>query len=348
MNTLLSSYKLSDTIYLKNRIVMAPMTRRCALEDHTPTEIMVPYYARRADAGLIVTEGTLISEDAIGYGNVPGIFTDEHINAWHKITTAVHQNGGIIFIQLWHCGRISNIKFHQGLFPISSSSTHANVMLGSTQLPCSPSREATKEEIDGLILTYTQAAKNAMAAGFDGIELHGANGYLIDQFLHECTNQRSDEYGNTPENRSRFVLDVIQSCGNAIGYDRVSIRLSPAGHMNEIITSHHDKHTFTYLLEKLNLFNIAYVHTGTFDDAIEYPELDNKTMTDFIRSVYNGTVIASGGYNLDSAKSKIDKKECDLVAIGRLFISNPNLILNLKTDNALIDYDKSMLGLELY
>jgi len=169
-DVLLQKYKLSPQITLKNRIVMAPLTRRCAQSNHTPSDLMIGYYSRRADAGLIITEGTLIEQDAIGYGNVPGIYTDEHINAWSKITEATHKNDGYIFIQLWHCGRISHTSFHQGKLPVSASETQSSIILGSTKLICSPSREASKDDIQQLILSYTNATKNAIAAGFDGIE----------------------------------------------------------------------------------------------------------------------------------------------------------------------------------
>jgi len=347
-DTLFSTYQLTDHILLKNRIVMAPMTRRKAHLDHTPSEEMIRYYARRSDAGLIITEGTLISIDAIGYGNVPGIFTSNHVHAWQRATEAVHRNHGHIFLQLWHCGRISHSKFHNENLPISASSTQANVTLGSTKLPCSLSKEASKAEIQQLIFDYSNAALNAITAGFDGIELHGANGYLIDQFLHYETNKRTDEYGGTPEKMNRFLLEIIHACGQKIGYKKIGIRLSPAGHMNDIITSEHDKYIFQYLLETLKTLNLAYIHTGTFDDSNIFSELENKSMTDFLRSYYDGTLIASGGYIAEKAADCIYNNKFDLIALGRPFIANYNLISLLKNQQQLKQYNPEMLQEELF
>jgi len=179
-------------------------------------------------------------------------------------------------------------------------------------------------------------------------KIHGANGYLIDQFLHYDTNKRTDEYGETPENMSRFILEIIDACGKEIGYNKIGIRLSPAGHMNEIVTDPRDKFVFSHLLNQLSKLKIAYVHTGNFDDSIMHQNLDNKTMTHFIRSNYDGSVIASGGYNFDSASVNILQNECDLVALGRLFIANPDLILILKNNGLVKNYHEKMLSDDLY
>lgn len=347
-NVLFEEYKLSDNLTLKNRILMAPMTRRHADNQHNPTSKMADYYTRRADAGLIITEGTLISQDAIGYGNIPGIFTDTQINKWHNITTKVHQNNGKIFLQLWHCGRISHPSFHNGKQPIAPSSIYLDLILGSTGLTCGQSREASTEEIQELISTYATAAKNAILAGFDGVELHGANGYLIDQFLHQCTNKRTDDYGVYPENMARFCLEIIEACGFAIGFDKIGIRLSPGGHMNEIVTTTHDALVFSYLLHKLNTMNIAYVHTGAFDDSIIYNVLDNKNMTTFMRKYYSGTIITSGGYDVNTAIKGIQQNQFDLVAMGRPFIANPQLINHIRNGVAPAPYTPELLKNELY
>lgn len=322
---------------------MAPMTRRMADDSHNPTKVMVDYYARRADAGLIITEGTLISQDALGYGNVPGIFSDEQIETWSKITTKIHQNNGLVFSQLWHCGRISNSSFHQGKLPISPSATYLELPLGKTGLVCGQSREASVDEIAELVATYTLAAKNAIAAGFDGIEIHGANGYLVDQFLHYCSNKRTDNYGQTPENMARFCLKVVESCGKAIGFGRVGLRLSPGGHMNEINTVSDDQQVFIYLLNQLNKYKIAYVHTGNFDDSMLYEPLGNKTMTSFMRPHYAGSLVASGGYDLQLAEDGIKQHKFDLVAMGRTFIANPLLINKLKNGQPLTQYTPELL-----
>lgn len=343
LSPILTPFQLSSKLDIKNRIVMAPMTRRRADENYNPTEMMIPYYAKRADAGLIITEGTIISKDAIGYGNVPGIFTNSHIEQWKKITDAVHQNNGAIFLQLWHCGRVSHPALHEGKLPISASATTLNIPLGRSGYTCGASREATKCEIKSLVNDFAKAAQNAMSANFDGIEIHGANGYLVDQFLHYCSNQRDDEYGETPDNMSRFCLEVVAACGETIGFEKVGLRLSPGGHMNEIVTDLRDQFIFQCLLQQLEKLNIAYVHTGTFDDAIKYSGLSNKSSTEFLREHYKKIIIASGGYNLASAEQGINTNLFDLVALGRPFIANPDLIQRLKHNTMLNKYDAKML-----
>lgn len=343
-NSIFEKYKLSDNLILKNRILMAPMTRRNADNSHNPTPIMADYYARRAAAGLIITEGTIISQDAIGYGNVPGIFSNEQIEKWSLITAKVHNNGGKIFSQLWHCGRVSHSSFHNGNLPIAPSAAYLDLELGRTGLICGQSREATIDEIQELVERYATAAINAIKAGFDGVELHGANGYLIDQFLHFCSNQRTDEYGQIPENMARFPLEIVKACGNAIGFDKVGIRLSPGGYLNEITTFPEDQKVFSYFLNELSKLSLSYVHTGAFDDSLRYEHLNNKTMTEFMRSCYTGTLVASGNYDLQSAQSGINNKHFELVAIGRPFIANPELINNIKNGLPLKEYIPEMLA----
>ncbi len=347
-NILFEQFKLADNLILQNRILMAPMTRRCADNNHNPTEPMINYYARRADVGLIVTEGTLISKDAIGYGNVPGIFTDQQIDKWYNISNKVHKNGGKIFMQIWHCGRVSHPSFHDENLPISPSSIYLDLKLGSTNLICGKSQEATVDKIKELVEKYGNAAYNAILAGFDGIEIHGANGYLIDQFLHYCSNKRIDEYGETPENMSRFCLEVVKECGKRIGFDRVGLRLSPGGHLNNIVTSQKDYQVFKYLLNKLNSYNIAYVHTGAFDDTIIYSELGNCNMTAFMKKYYLGNLVASGNYNEETATKGINTKKFDLIAFGRHFISNFDLIDRLKHKKSLTPYSPNFLNNPIY
>lgn len=341
---ILDSYQLTQRLKLKNRIVMAPMTRRRAHDDGVPGEVMIQYYANRADAGLIITEGTLISEDAIGYGNIPGIYKESHVDGWKKITDAVHDKGGLIFLQLWHCGRVSHPVFHGGRLPISASATcMTETQLGSSGYHAGESRAATIGEIKKLIDDYANAARNAMSAGFDGVELHGANGYLIDQFLHYCTNLRSDHYGGSPENMARFCLECVDACGEAIGYDRVGLRLSPGGHMAEIRTDEKDRQVFATLLQQLEEFDIAYIHTGNFDDSVKFPLLNNMSMTEFLCAYYMGNLIATGGYTVDSAELGIRGGRFDLVAMGRPFIANEDLIKKVGQGIALTAYSPDML-----
>lgn len=345
---LFTPFKLNDSLSLANRIVMAPMTRSKAASGNVPTEQMAQYYARRADAGLIVTEGTVIRPDAIGYPDVPGVYTDEQITGWQAVTKAVHDKGGKIFNQIWHVGRVSHPSFLNGELPVSPSAT---IMSGpvrrSEGLHYGKSRELSREEIEALVACFAQAATNARKAGFDGIEIHGANGYLIDQFLHYDTNHRQDAYGGDVESIARFALDVVKACGEAIGFDRVGLRLSPGAYLNEIKGDARDKHVFAYLLRQLNDLNIAYVHTGNFDDHQIFAELDGKTMTAFMREHYKGTLIASGSYTSVEAKEYITNDSFDLVAFGRPFIANPDLVTRLRDDKPLKEYDVGMLG-DLY
>lgn len=343
-NKLFHRYQLSPSLTLKNRIVMAPMTRNMADDNFVPSALSAEYYARRADAGLIVTEGTIISPDARGYSNVPGIYTQAQIDGWKKVTEAVHNRGGVIFSQIWHVGRVSHPHFLNGKLPISSSETMmSSEVKRAENLVYGKSHAATLDEIKTLIANFAQAAKNAIEAGFDGVEIHGANGYLIDQFLHHSTNLRTDEYGGSPQNMARFALEVIKACGDAIGYERVGIRLSPGAYLNEIIGDARDAEVFQYLLEQLNDLSIAYVHTGNFNDSKTFPELNNQTMTAFIRSHYEGTLIACGGYNLQSGEKGIIQNDFDLVAIGRPFIANPDFIKLSENNLPLQEYNPSLL-----
>lgn len=342
---LFDEYRLNHLFTLKNKILMAPMTRAKANDDLTPTIEMAQYYARRSDAGLIITEGTVISPEGLGYWNVPGIFNDSHIKGWRQVTDAVHQKNGLIFMQLWHVGRVSHPNFLNGSLPISASETTMKGRISRADgLFYGKSRAATANEIKDIIKDFAQAAKNAILAGFDGIEIHGANGYLIDQFLHYATNERTDAYGHSAEKMARFALDIVKACGEMIGYERVGLRLSPGAYLNEIVGDKRDAEVFKYLLEKLNSLPIAYIHTGNFDDSQKFSELNDLTMTAFIRSYYKGTVIACGGYSKEKAEKSIAQGEADLIAIGRPFIANPDLIQRLTQDEVLKNYDVSMLA----
>lgn len=345
MTILFEPYLLNSALTLKNRIVMAPMTRCMADDDLVPTQKMAEYYARRAEAGLIITEGTIIRPDGLGYPNVPGIYTQAQIDGWKQVTAAVHAKQGRIFCQIWHVGRVSHPSYLNGALPLSPSETIMTEEVKRTNgLRYGKSRAVTREEIAELIAAYAQAAINARQAGFDGIEIHGANGYLIDQFLHYHTNHRSDNYGGSIENRARFALEVVRACGEAIGYERVGIRLSPGAYLNEIIGDQRDGSVFAYLLEQLSDLPLAYVHTGNFDDTRKFPELENKTMTAFIRSHYKGTVIACGGYHFEQAEKEIKQNHFDLIAIGKSFIANHDLMDLVKYKKPIKPYDVAMLN----
>ncbi len=341
---LLEPFQLTDQLQLNTRIIMAPMTRNMAHDDLSPTDAMTDYYAKRASAGLIITEGTIIRPDARGYSNVPGIYTSQHIAGWKRVTEAVHDAGGRIFSQIWHVGRVSHPHFLQGELPVAPSATTMSAPVNrSDGLFYGESRALSLQESEDLIESFAQAAKNAIEAGFDGVEIHGANGYLVDQFLHYHTNHRQDQYGDSPENMVRFAQAVVNACGNAIGFERVGIRLSPAAYLNEIVQDPRDASVFQTLLEQLNDVPIAYVHTGNFDDSVEFKELGKQTMTAFIRSHYRGTLMACGGYSIERAEAGIANNEFDLIALGRPFIANPDLIHRLKHAKPLADYETDML-----
>lgn len=342
---LLTPRRLNQAIECQNRVFMAPMTRNMATDEYCATDAMADYYAKRASVGLIITEGTVIRPDGRGYSNTPAIYTLEHIEAWRNVTDKVHANGGQIFCQIWHVGRVSHPHYLNGDLPLScSETTMSGPVRRSDGLNYGKCRAVTIDEINGLIASYADAAKNAMAAGFDGVEIHGANGYLIDQFLHHDTNKRTDEYGGTPEKMARFALDVVNACGSTIGFERVSLRISPGAYLNEILGDPRDADVFAFLLNQLSNTAIAYIHTGNFDDAKAFPELANQTMTQFIRTHYKGTLVACGGYSAEEAERKISDGEFDCVAIGRPLIANPDYIAKIRSGETLTEYDASMLG----
>jgi N-ethylmaleimide reductase len=344
---LFTEYKLNDLFTLKNRIVMAPMTRVKSTAAFVPTELMIGYYSRRAQAGLIVTEGTIINHDARGHDNVPGIFTDEQVAKWRLVTDAVHANNGLIFSQLWHVGRVSHPSFLNGKLPISASATTMTGKISRSDLHFGQARAATYAEISELVKDYAIAAKNAIKAGFDGIEIHAANGYLIDQFLHYNTNLRGDEYGGNPENMARFALEVVNACGAAIGFERVAIRLSPGAYLNEIVGDERDAAVFQYLMDEFDKWPLAYLHTGNFDHSTLFDELGKMSMTEFMRANYRGTLLAAGGYNVALAEEGVVGHQFDLAAFGRPFIANPDLVDKIREGRELVKYEVGMLG-ELY
>lgn len=340
----LAPFQLTPNLKLNNRIVMAPMTRAMATPSGDPTQAMADYYSKRAKAGLIITEGTVISQEGTGYRNVPGLFSSSQIKQWKMITDKVHDKGGRIFAQIWHVGRVSHPAFIQGKTPLSpSKTTMSGKVKRENDLYYGTSREASLVEIQTIIKEFTTAAQNAIHAGFDGIEIHGANGYLLDQFLHYHTNQRHDRYGGSPENMIRFPLEVVHAIADHIDYQHIGIRLSPVGYLNEVVPNKRDTEVFRFFLKELNQLNIAYVHTGAFDDSITYSELNKLTMTKFIRQYYHKILIASGSYSLAAAQNGFDNKEFDLLSLGRPFIANPDLIDRIKRKKAWKAYDNTML-----
>ena len=318
---------------LANHLVMAPMTRNRATPGHDVTDIMAEYYAQRATAGLIVTEGIGPSKNGNGYARVPGIYTPAQIEGWKKITAAVHEQGGKIFAQLMNTGRVAHaVHMEQGAEILAPSSLAAagqiyTDTLGMQNHPTP--REFTTEEVKDAIQEFVQAAKNAIEAGFDGVELHGANGYLIEQFLRPTSNQRTDEYGGSVENRARFALETAEAVAAAIGAEKTGIRLSPYGVFNDMPYDPTYDESYAYLAEHLN-GKVVYVHLVDHT-SMGAPAVD-EAIVNVIREKFKGTLILSGGYDKARAEEALQSGKADLIAIGRPFLANPDLVERLKTD----------------
>lgn len=319
----------SAAFTLNNRFVMAPLTRQRAGAGLVPTELNALYYAQRASAGLIISEASQISPRGQGYPNTPGIYTAEQIAGWKLVTRAVHEGGGKIFIQLWHVGRHSHplIQLDGGL-PVGPSAVKEPGLIttASGKVETVTPHALTIAQIQSTIADYAQAARNAIEAGFDGVEIHGANGYLIDQFLSDSVNQRTDAYGGTIENKSRFGLEVVAAVVNAIGAEKTGIRISPSG-TNFGLLNRDPVATFDYFIDKLNAFNLAYIHLiEPVLSSLENLPFYLKKVTPHYRKIYQGTLITSAGYDFESAEKVVLEGHADLVAFGKQFISNPDLV----------------------
>ncbi|WP_420315915.1 alkene reductase [Ekhidna sp.] len=340
-STLFKEYILKD-ITLKNKVVMAPMTRSRADQNHVPTSIMAKYYEQRSDAGMIITEGTAPSPNGAGYPRIPGIYNEEQAKAWKPVTKAVHDAGGKIFIQLMHTGRVSHpLNLPDGAevvapSPIAPASTEMYTdQKGNQKIPVP--KEMNTADIEQAIEEYVQAAENAITAGFDGVELHGANGYLIEQFINPGSNRRTDEYGGAVEGRSKFALEVAARTANAIGSNKVGIRLSPGGAFNDVNPFDGQEETYFFLAEKLKEIGLLYIHLVDHS-SMGTPEVP-KTLKEGIRDRFEGTIILSGGYNRDKAEKDLNDGLGHLVAFGRPFISNPDLVERMKQGVDLADPD---------
>jgi len=340
-DSLFQPLTIDDQLTLANRIVMAPLTRCMADDDLVPTDTMAAYYARRADAGLIISEATIIRPDGQGYPNTPGLYSQAQIDGWRKVTDAVHERGGRMFAQLWHTGRASHAIYHDGKAPVAPSAIALKGRVARTELDYGIPRALETAEVEQVVRDYATAAGNALEAGFDGVEIHGANGYLIDQFLHGSSNQREDEYGGSVQKRTRFAEEVVAAVVAVAGETRVGLRLSPAAYFN--MTAHEeDPQVFIHLLSSLKQFDLAYIHTGMFDDSQQFPAFEGN-VTAFLRRHYPGRLIGAGGYTVESGSEAIAAGQMDLVAFGRPFIANPNLVSAIKNQEQLTDYHESML-----
>ncbi len=328
---LYSAYTLGTT-RLANRIVMAPMTRSRAV-NNIPNKLMVKYYSDRAEAGLIITEGVAPSPDALGYARIPGLFNIEQVNAWKKVTAAVHEKGGKIFVQLMHTGRIGhplNLPDEgivKGVSAVAAASTQMYTDQEGMQ-PLPVPKEISTGEITDLIAEIVQSAKYAVEAGFDGVELHGANGYLLDQFLNPASNHRKDEYGGSPENRNRFVLEVTAAVAGAIGKGKTGIRLSPFGAFNEMKADENTEQQYIQLAAGLKQTGIAYIHV--VDHSSMGAPAVPQSVKDAVRDAFGGTIILSGGYDAARAEADLKEGKGELVAFGRPFLANPDLVTRIR------------------
>lgn len=331
-------------VQLSNRVVMAPMTRSRAVNQNTPNALMVEYYRQRATAGLIVSEGVSPSPNGLGYARIPGLFNQQQVDAWKLVTDAVHNKGGKIFAQLMHTGRVT----HQDNLPIGAKVVGPSVEVcpGEVWVDKSNSMQAhtkphalSELEIAEVVREYANSAKLAIQAGFDGIELHAANGYLMEQFLNPLVNKRTDGYGNTLDGRNRFAIEIADACIKATGSNKVGIRISPQGVFNGTGQFDGLEHQYLSLARQLSEMDLVYLHLIDHSAMGAPPvsaELKKK-----IRQAFNGTYIAVGGFDADKAEKALANNEADLIAFGRPFISNPDLVQRLKTGAALTEPDTS-------
>ena len=314
----------------KNRIAMAPMTRGRANPDGVPNDTMAEYYRLRADAGLIIVEATAISQQAYGWVNAPGIWNDEQVAGWQKVTKAVHDAGGVIFIQLWHMGRVTHPDFF-GLPPFAPSAIAVNSKTYTPNglQPYVTPHEMTVQDIQTTLQDYKAAAERAMAAGFDGVELHSANGYLLDEFIRDGSNKRTDEYGGSIDNRLRFTREATQILCDTIGADKVGVRLSPMNPYNDMTDSNPEA-TFTAAAAMLNEFNLAYLHVMEAQDG----QRANPTqrITPHMRKAYQGTFIANGSFDKARGMAALANNEADIIAYGTPYLANPDLVERYRTD----------------
>jgi len=325
---------------LTNRVVMAPMTRNRAL-GNVPNDLMAQYYAQRAAAGLIITEGTTPSPDGLGYPRIPGIFSEAQVEGWRLVTERVHARGGHIFLQLMHTGRIGHpANLPEGAEVLGPSAVAAAGEIYTDALGMQPHpvpRAMTEGDLARVIAAFALGARNAIAAGFDGIELHAANGYLLEQFLNPGSNQRKDAWGGSPEGRSRLILEVARAAAEAIGAERVGIRLSPHGVFNDMAPFDGIPETYTELARRLSALGLVYLHLVDHS-AMGAPPVPEATKA-ALRAAFPGTFILSGGYDRARAEADLAAGRGDLVAFGRPFLANPDLVARLQKGAALAEPD---------
>lgn len=321
-----------QSVQLKNRIVMAPMTRSRAIQN-IPNDLMALYYSQRATAGLIITEGTAPSPNGLGYARIPGIYNQSQIEGWKKVTTAVHQEGGKIFVQLMHVGRVAhsaNLPAGAEIVAPSAVEAHANLWTDSLGMQnMETPRAMTDQDIENAIAEFARASENAVKAGFDGVELHAANGYLLEQFLNPHSNTRDDQYGGSVENRTRFVLSLTNAVIDAIGKEKVGVRISPYGAFNDMQPYTQIPETYTYLVKELQQLDVLYVHL--IDFAARATE-EGMNLVKSIRQNFDNLLILNGGYDKEKAEQALNNEEADLISFGSKFIANPDLPYRLENN----------------
>lgn len=343
LKPLFEPFSLTSRLELPNRILLAPCTRNRATEDLSPTPGAVDHYASRASAGLLITEATLITAQTQGYLDTPGIFLDSHERAWAKVADGVHEAGGRIFLQLWHTGRMAHSHYAK-TEPRSASAVFDPAkrrQTGNLQLYNEPPLAMTETEIGEAIANYARAASRAASAGFDGIEIHGANGYLPEQFWRQHTNRRNDEWGGTAKKRARFTLEAVGACADAIGADRVGIRLSPAAYFSNMAYTDGDNESLEIILGSLGGYGIAYVHSGIVED--EPFDYLGGTSSEYLRAKWTGTLIGNGAYTPIAAAKGIANGTFDLAAFGKLFLANPRLPEQIAAGEELQTYSRELL-----
>ncbi|MCF2525495.1 alkene reductase [Bradyrhizobium sp. G127] len=337
---LFEPYKLG-AVTLTNRAVMAPLTRNRAVAGFVPNPLAVEYYGQRASAGLLITEASQVSQQGQGYQDTPGIYTKEQIAGWRKVTDRVHERGGHIYIQLWHVGRISHTSLQpNGGAPVAPSAIRANgkTFVGGTFADVSEPRALELGEIPGIIDSFKRASANALEAGFDGVEIHGANGYLLDQFAKDGANKRTDAYGGSIENRARLMVEVSKAVVAEAGANRTGIRISPVTPANDVSDSN-PQPLFDHIVDQLNALKLVYIHV--IEGATGGPRDNAPFDYDSLRKRFSGTYIANNGYDFKLATDVLEKNKADLIAFGKLFISNPDLVERLKLGAPLNAFDKA-------
>jgi N-ethylmaleimide reductase len=339
---LLEPYQLHN-LKLQNRMVMAPMTRRRAENpDLAADDMTALYYAQRASTGLLISEGSQISPEAYGYTHSPGCYTEKQVAGWKKVTNAVHEKGGTIFLQLWHVGPYSHPLLQPGNRPPVAASgvkPSGDVLTPEGRKPYETARAMTKDDILSTVKDFASAAKNAIAAGFDGVEIHGAHAYVIDQFIMDGTNKRTDEFGGAVENRSKFLFMVIEEIMKHLPKERVGLRLSPRA-VRPGMEDSKPEVTYGQIIRKLNDYRLSYLHLSemlTPDERLSHPE---KSFVPFYREIYDGVLISCGGHTHESADRMLSRGEADLIAFGKPMISNPDLAERFRTGAPLTQPDK--------